>query len=79
VDIDKRSFRVYCLRMASDFRDITLARYASGRSLIRFYDEHGGPLEFVLMAASALLAICIWGLWRLRMMMKGRAVGPLRA
>jgi hypothetical protein len=79
VGIEKRSFRVYCLRMASDFRDITLAQYSSGRSLIRLYDEHGGPLGFVLMGASALFSFCILGLWRLRVMMKSRAVGPLRA
>jgi hypothetical protein len=79
VGIEKRSFRVYCLRMASDFRDIIIARYASGRSLIRLYDEHGGPLGFVLMGVSALLALFILGLWRLRVMMKSRAVGPLRA
>jgi hypothetical protein len=74
IGIEKRSFRVYCLRMASDFRDITLARYAWGRRLIQLYNEHDGPLTLVLVCFFAVVASCILGIWRLRVMINARAV-----
>ena len=71
IGIEKRSFRVYCLRMASDFRDIALARSAPGRRLIRLYEDHGRPLRLVLMSAlvfAIAALIVILGVWRLRVM-----------
>jgi len=73
IGIEKDSFRVYCLRMASDFRDITLAKYAPGRVLISRYYEHGAPLTLVLLCALAIGVSCIFVAWRLRVMIKGRA------
>jgi hypothetical protein len=72
IGIEKRSIRVYFLRMASDFRDITLARYAPGRSLIRLYQKHGEPLTLLLVCALAIVMFCIFGVWRLRVMIKSR-------
>ena len=73
IGIEKRSFRVYCLRMASDFRDIALARSAPGRSLIRLYENHGRPLMLVLMCALVFaVALFILGVWRLRVMIETR-------
>jgi hypothetical protein len=72
IGIEKRSFRVTCLRLASDFRDIILARVTLGRSLIHLYYERGAPLTLVLMCAFAVAVSCLLGVWRLRMTIKSR-------
>jgi hypothetical protein len=73
INIEKRSFRIYCLRMASDFRDITIARYALGRRFIRLYNETEAALTLVLVGACAVVTCCILGIWRLRVRSKSRA------
>lgn len=73
--IEKRSLRVYCLRMASDFRDIAVARFALGRSFIRLYNENGQLLKLVLLSAFVLLASCAFGAWRIRTKFKTYNVG----
>ena len=65
VDISRNSLRVYLLRMASDFRDITLSRYARGLAFIRFYSKEEATPTQVLGCASLLLIFCAWGAWRL--------------
>lgn len=72
ISIDKRSFRVYCLRMASDFRDITLSRFAPGLTFIHFYQKRGEPLTLLLVCAFALGVSFLLGIWRLRVMLKSR-------
>jgi hypothetical protein len=72
VGIEKGSFRVYCLRMASDFRDITLSRFAAGLAFIRFYQEHGEPLALMLVCASAVGMCLLVGVWRMRVKLKSQ-------
>jgi hypothetical protein len=77
--IERRSARVYFLRRASDFRDIALARFASGLWFIRFYQRHGEPLK--LLAASGFLMMLglLAGLWRVRIMLRNRRQRPSEA
>jgi hypothetical protein len=70
--IGRRSVRVYALRMASDFRDITLGRCAPGRWFIRLYQQHGQPLGFVSAAAVLVLLSLLAALWRARLTLRSR-------
>jgi hypothetical protein len=71
ISTSKDSLRVYLLRKASDFRDITLSRYSAGRALTNYYyknydDKHAGapPLLIVCAGILVVLALCAaWGLW----------------
>lgn len=65
-DISKNSARVYILRMASDFRDISLPRHTAGRALIALY--YGGGLKhtWALVSLMMLLALCLWVAYQLR-------------
>jgi hypothetical protein len=65
-DISKNSDRAYVLRMASDFRDINLPRYAAGRVLIALYYNHDLTRDWTLACVLVLTACCIWVAWRLR-------------
>jgi hypothetical protein len=70
------SFRIYCLRIASDFRDITLSRFGPGRSVIHLYEEHGRPLALVLAGTLMFVTVsCILGVRRLRLAMRNRVIG----
>jgi hypothetical protein len=75
IGIDKRSIRVYCLRIASDFRDITVARFGLGRSFIRLYQENGEPLRLLMVSVFILTVLLAVGAWRLRMIIKHRVAG----
>jgi hypothetical protein len=65
IGTSKNSVRVYLLRMASDFRDITISRLAPGRALIAFYNEHETKPMQVLVAGSGLLVFFICAGWLL--------------
>jgi len=75
VDPGKTSLYVAFLRRASDFRDITLSRYAWGRSLTRFVStrqfsvpegEKGGLLAVLLVLFSIPFAVGAWFAQRVR-------------
>ena len=69
IDISKHSTRVYLLRTASDFRDITLTKYTAGRALIALYYEDPArrPRILVWVAAFVVLMVCcVWFALRLR-------------
>jgi hypothetical protein len=63
LDISRKSVRVYLLRMASDFRDITLPRYGAGRALVRFYSRRGATSGQLLVYVSVLMVCCACGAW----------------
>jgi hypothetical protein len=66
VSSSKDSVRVYLLRMASDFRDITLSGTTPGRMLTRFYYKHALTPKQVLAGAFAFIVfgtLLIWRLW----------------
>jgi hypothetical protein len=75
IGIEKRSLGVYGLRMASDFRDIVVARFGFGRSFIHLYQENGEPLKLLLVCFFVVMVSCAVGVWRLRMIIKHRAAG----
>jgi hypothetical protein len=59
VNIDRRSRRVYIIRMASEFRDNVLYRNFAGRTLINVYYRSGGAY-YVMAAALAIIAAFIY-------------------
>jgi hypothetical protein len=65
-DISKKSMRVYLLRMASDFRDIAISRYAAGRALILLYTKHEVTPVSALMCLSLLMGVVVFGGWTVR-------------
>lgn len=71
-DIERRSARVYLLRMASDFRDIGLARFAPGLWFIRLYQQHGEPLALVSAGGLTAFVFLLAAFWRMRVMLKSR-------
>ena len=72
VSIEKKSFRVYLLRIASDFRDNTLYRNAVGRALIHsYYDGEPKPSR-VLACAIVLMLSSIGAGWSMRRVIKKR-------
>jgi hypothetical protein len=76
IDISKQSARVYLLRTASDFRDLTLTRYAAGRALIGLYYEdpvRRARIVVCLAALIPLLVFCLWVGLRLRKTTGGTA------
>jgi hypothetical protein len=66
VDISKNFDRTYVLRMASDFRDIKLSRYAAGRVLIAMYYNHDATRDWALVCIVMLTACLIWVACRVR-------------
>jgi hypothetical protein len=69
IDISKQSARVYLLRTASDFRDITLTKYSAGRALIAFYYEDPARRTRTVVCLAALITLlvfCVWVAMRLR-------------
>jgi len=60
VDVSKSGLRIALRRRMSDFRDITLSRYALGRALTHFYyKNHLDDVEFKSEAALQILLILI--------------------
>jgi hypothetical protein len=72
VGIERKSIRVYFLRMISDFRDNTLYRNAAGRALIHFYYDGESKSSRVLEWASVLMLSCIGMGWSIRKLIKKR-------
>ena len=68
IGTSKNSVRVYLLRTASDFRDITISRLAPGRALIAFYNEHETKPMQVLVGGSGLIVFFICAGWFLSRM-----------
>ena len=66
----RQSLRVYFLRTASDFRDITMSRYAPGRALIDYY--YKGKITRLLVILLVLAVIMSLGLsgWVLRVILE---------
>ena len=63
VDTSKHSFRVYCLRMASDFRDIVLSQWSLGRRLtVLYYKYELSPAQAVL----CVLVVIVFSVGALR-------------
>jgi hypothetical protein len=67
----KHSLRVYLLRRASDFRDITMSRYAVGRAITRLY-YHKVPPSLMIIGAFALILACGCGGWGLLVIFRRR-------
>lgn len=61
VSTAKTSLRVYLLRKASDFRDITLSESAIGRTLTEFYYRHELTPALATVWGCAVLLFCISG------------------
>lgn len=57
IDIAKQATRVYILRMASQFRDDSLYRSATGRAVIHFYYEDGEPRPKRVLGSSVFLIL----------------------
>ncbi len=53
IDSSKRRLYVFPLRIASDFRDMTLSKYSWGRALVRFY--YGDHLDSIELRIERLL------------------------
>jgi hypothetical protein len=72
IDPSHDSLVVYSLRMASDFRDIYLAKSGVGLAVIRFYNEHELKPARVLGSTFVLLVVCIYAGYRLRVCARNR-------
>jgi hypothetical protein len=76
VSVAKDSLRVYCLRMASDFRDNVMYRNAVGRPIVRFYyDENLEPAP-LLEAALGMIVGCVILIWMIRVVRRRRQLRP---
>jgi hypothetical protein len=76
--IEKRSIRVYLLRMASDFRDDILYKTVAGRALIHYYyrgEDVDPKPSHVLEPALALILPCICVGWSIRTLIRRRHPG----
>ncbi|HTV54647.1 MAG TPA: hypothetical protein VMI06_07010 [Terriglobia bacterium] len=72
VSIAKNSFRVYLLRMASDFRDNVVYKNALGRALISsYYNGRPKPAHLFEMAFALMLACACAG-WSIRIFIQKR-------
>jgi hypothetical protein len=69
----KDSFRVYLLRMVSDFRDITLSKYSLGRAVVDYYYKDKLSQRMVIVYGFAAIIVAICGLWRLLIIVKRKA------
>jgi len=76
VDIEKTSLRVTLLRYASDFRDLVLSRFATGRAVIGAYYAHNWP-EMLLGPALLLSAGAALALSRARRKRRRLGRGPV--
>ena len=75
----KSSLRVYVLRMASDFRDITLSEYSVGRTATDYYYRAlAYPLSLVI-AGCALILLSIVGTYALLLARKKKKAVVLRS
>jgi len=71
ISTSKRSLRVYLLRKASDYRDITLSKYYLGRAFTAYYyknryDKNGTTLLVVIVCGCILILFSTgvgWTLW----------------
>jgi hypothetical protein len=72
----RRSLIVYCLRWASDFRDIWLSGSKPGRALTTFYYEHDGTPTKVVVCACASIAFFGAG-WTLLVALRRRKTGSV--
>ncbi len=57
VSVAKHSFRVYCLRMASDFRDNELYTNAVGRVIVRLHDVDGIKAAYLVAGLFTSIAL----------------------
>ena len=61
ISISKSSLRVYLLRMVSDFRDITLSKYAVGRAVTDYYYEGKvSPLMVIACGVAVIILVHMW-------------------
>ncbi len=73
VGTSKSSLRVYLLREASDFRDITLSKYGVGRRLTAYYyNRELTPLQAIAYGC-VLVLFLVCGGWTLRAIMKRKS------
>ena len=72
VSLSKSSLRVYLLRKASDFRDITLSRYGFGSALTEFYYKHELTPMLVILWGCGLTLFSIGVALGLRAIIKGK-------
>jgi hypothetical protein len=78
VSTSKTSLRVYLLRKASDFRDITLSEYAVGRTLTEFYYRHKLTPALAIVWGGAVMLFCISGALGLLAIMKRQSAAASR-
>jgi hypothetical protein len=57
---------VYCLRMASDFRDIYLSKSTTGLAFVRFYYDHELSPARLIGSVLIFMTICMYAAYRLR-------------
>jgi hypothetical protein len=78
VNSSKTSLRVYLLRKASDFRDITMSEYAAGRTLTEFYYRHRLTPALTIAWGCALFLFCVSGALGLRAIARRQSPVALR-
>jgi hypothetical protein len=79
IGTSKSSLRVYALRMASDFRDITLSEYSVGRTVTDYY-YRALASPFSLAIAGCVLILCsIFGTYALLLARKKKKAVVLRS
>jgi hypothetical protein len=71
-DASHDSLTVYSLRMASDFRDIYLAKSAIGLAIIHAYNDHNLTPGQVLGSMLVFLSVCLFAGYRLRGAVRSR-------
>jgi hypothetical protein len=69
INASETSLRAYFLRLASDYRDITLYKYAIGRLVVDFYYKHEMSPMLVLVYVLAVVTFTVCGVWRFRVIL----------
>jgi hypothetical protein len=72
ISTSKSSLRVYLLRKASDYRDMTLSKSYVGQAFADYYDKHKISPLTVIVCCCALIIFSICGTWRMLVIMKRR-------
>jgi hypothetical protein len=80
IGTSKRSLRVYVLRMASDFRDITLSEYSVGRIVTDYYYRVlASPFSLGTAAGCVLILFSVFGMYAVLLAKKKRKAAVLRS
>jgi hypothetical protein len=79
ISTSKSSLRMYVLRMASDFRDITLSEYSLGRAVTDYYYRCMASPFTVVICGCVLMVFSICGTYAVLMIRKKKTVVVLRS